>query len=150
MFFSVRPTCGANLWGKEENYKRRSGNRGGERTEKSEKSHSRCLPHEDMVQVSFSISSRPDLHRCWPRGVTVGIKTSVILDKGASTAFGCAASVATIGKQRSGCDFIDSEPPIFGTTLLGRRGALSIGVLIRLSLASIVGRGRRAFDFWRR
>jgi hypothetical protein len=42
------------------------------------------------------------------RGMTSGIKASVILVEGASAKVGCAASMATIEKRRNGCDFVDS------------------------------------------
>lgn len=69
MFFYVRLTCGANFWGKRKATKGdHAVEEGGQKIRKE--SRSRCLPHEDTVQVSFSIASRPGLHRRRPRGVT--------------------------------------------------------------------------------
>jgi acyl-CoA-binding protein len=42
--------------------------------------------------------------------MTSGIKASAILAEGASAKVGCTASMVTIEKQRSGCDFVDSAP----------------------------------------
>jgi hypothetical protein len=56
--------------------------------------------------------------------VTIGIRASAILVEGASATIGCYDR-----KRRSGCDFVDSEPPNFDgdAALLGRRDGGAVG-----------------------